>query len=76
MMLRLISNTGLSGLPKSRPVCAGKGRQLDRSGNGEGYAREYDWKNPMMCSLLLLLKDIFMCYNLIGYNALQFVLYS
>lgn len=37
MMLRLISNKGLSGLPKSRPVCAGKGRQLDRSGNGEGY---------------------------------------
>jgi hypothetical protein len=37
MMLRLTSNTGLSGLPKSRPVCASKGRQLDRSGNGEGY---------------------------------------
>lgn len=37
MMLRQISNKGLSALPKSRPVCAGKGRQLDRSGNGEGY---------------------------------------
>jgi hypothetical protein len=37
--------------------------------------REYDRKNPMVHVTFAAL-DISMCYNLIGYNALQFVLYS